>query len=101
MPCLVMPTGTTSYFSGSMARSTLRAEARETSCSLDWPPNRTPTRIFLGKRSAPLVIVFEPDDVGQVGGGYFEEHGVLQGLEAVDGVGWDMDKVAGLPGVGL
>src|SRR5690242_8108080 len=49
LPCLVMPMGTTSYFSGSIARITLRAEARETSCSLDWPPNTTPTLIFLGK----------------------------------------------------
>src|SRR5579864_6731423 len=43
-PSLVMPMGTASYLSGSRPRITEAAEARETSCSPDRPPKRTPTR---------------------------------------------------------
>src|SRR5262245_48519803 len=51
-PCLVMPIGRTSYLSRSSAAITARAEVSETSCSPDWPPNRTPTRILLAIRIA-------------------------------------------------
>src|SRR3954452_3329235 len=44
VPSVVMPTGTTSYLEGSSARATATAVTRETSCSADWPPNRTMTR---------------------------------------------------------
>ena len=43
-PSLVMPMGTTSYLSGSRPRITEAAEARETSCSPERPPKRTPMR---------------------------------------------------------
>src|SRR5580692_451254 len=43
-PSFEMPIGTASYFSGSSARITDAAEASETSCSPERPPNSTPTR---------------------------------------------------------
>src|SRR6476646_3683846 len=43
-PSLVMPMGTASYLSGSRPRITEAAEARETSCSPERPPKRTPMR---------------------------------------------------------
>jgi hypothetical protein len=42
-----MPIGTTSYFVGSMACSTLPAVTQEMACSLDRPPNTTAI-LFLG-----------------------------------------------------
>ena len=39
-----MPTGTTSYFSGSSAAITLPAEMHEIECSLERPPKTTATR---------------------------------------------------------
>src|SRR6476619_1482026 len=43
-PSVAMPTGTTSYFSRSMACSTLPAVTHEMPCSEDRPPNTTATR---------------------------------------------------------
>ena len=43
-PSVAMPTGTTSYFSLSMACSTLPAVTQEMACSLERPPNTTATR---------------------------------------------------------
>ena len=43
-PSFVMPMGTTSYLSLSIALRTDAAESRETSCSPLRPPNRIPTR---------------------------------------------------------
>src|SRR5438270_7699361 len=45
-PSLVMPMGTTSYFSLSIASSTDAADSSEISCSPLRPPKRTPTRSF-------------------------------------------------------
>jgi len=45
-PALSMPMSVTSYLSWSMASNTFFADCRETSCSADFPPNRSPTRIF-------------------------------------------------------
>src|ERR1051326_4166669 len=45
-PSLVMPMGTTSYLSLSIALRTEAAESSETSCSPLRPPNKTPTRSF-------------------------------------------------------
>jgi hypothetical protein len=42
-----MPTGTTSYFSGSSAAITLPAEMHEMECSLERPPKTTATRGLL------------------------------------------------------
>jgi hypothetical protein len=42
-PSLVMPTRVISYRSGLRERATLAAEARETSCSAERPPNRMAT----------------------------------------------------------
>src|SRR6202167_73597 len=47
-PSLEMPIGTASYFSGSSARITEAADARETSCSPERPPKSTPMRNRLG-----------------------------------------------------
>jgi hypothetical protein len=41
---VAIPTGTTSYFSGSSAAITLPAEMQEIECSLERPPNTTATR---------------------------------------------------------
>ena len=50
-PCLVMPTGNTSYRSAqgacARARSQVEAETQLTSCSLDTPPKNSATRSFL------------------------------------------------------
>ena len=50
-PCLVMPTGNTSYRSAqgacARARSQVEAETQLTSCSLDTPPKNNATRSFL------------------------------------------------------
>src|SRR5271156_3231866 len=43
-PSFEIPIGTASYFSGSSARITEAAEASETSCSPERPPNSTPMR---------------------------------------------------------
>jgi hypothetical protein len=43
----VIPIGTASYFSVSNARITEAAEANETSCSPERPPNRIPIRNLL------------------------------------------------------
>ena len=45
-PSVAMPTGTTSYFSRSIAASTLPAVTQEIPCSLDRPPKTTATRGF-------------------------------------------------------
>ena len=45
-PSFVMPTGSTSYFPVSRLFSTLVALMRDTSCSLDAPPNSTATFNF-------------------------------------------------------
>jgi len=52
-PCLVMPIGTISYFVRSSASITALADTSETSCSPDWPPNRTPMRILSAIGNAP------------------------------------------------
>src|SRR6266545_2279494 len=43
-PLVLMPTGTTSYLSRSIACSTLAAVTQEMACSLDRPPNTTATQ---------------------------------------------------------
>src|SRR3972149_9706191 len=59
-PSLEMPIWVTSYFSGSSADSTDRAEIRDTSCSPDRPPKRTAMRSFLSMltthRLVPLLV---------------------------------------------
>src|SRR5689334_21808245 len=47
-PSRVMPTGTTSYCAGSSARMTDVADASDTACSSDCPPNSTATRMRRG-----------------------------------------------------
>ena len=48
-----MPTGTTSYFSGSRAAITLPAEMHEIECSLERPPKTTATRGLRAPCEAP------------------------------------------------
>src|SRR3954471_18553448 len=56
-PSLVMPIGTTSYFSLSIASSTDAADSSEISCSPLRPPNRIPTRNFFIFVSCQLQVV--------------------------------------------
>ena len=51
-PLVLMPIGTTSYLSRSMACSTLAAVTQEMACSLDRPPNTTATRFLAGSSPA-------------------------------------------------
>src|SRR5580692_441961 len=56
---LVIPMGTASYLSGSRPRMTEAAEAKETSCSPERPPNRTPTRrrfLLSGVTNLPVLL---------------------------------------------
>src|SRR6202007_3347536 len=65
-PSLVMPMGTTSYFSLSIALTTDAAESNDTSCSPLRPPNRTPTRRFFmtfqcgRERQVPSIVTMVP-----------------------------------------
>ena len=55
-----MPTGTTSYFSGSSAAITLPAEMQEIECSLERPPKTTATRGFEGRFTRPTLPAHRP-----------------------------------------
>ena len=73
-PVRVMPTGTSSYRSGSAARSTWLADTQDTSCSADTPPKRTTSRIRglgipprVGPRT-PVARVTPPRRVLQMSG---------------------------------
>src|ERR1700719_5015487 len=71
-PSFVIPIGTASYLSGSIPRITEAADASETSCSPDRPPNSTPTRNrFL---SVFTLIIFPEKTAGlkRVSSGCFQ-----------------------------
>src|SRR5260370_24171294 len=64
-PSLAKPIRTTSYLAGSRARNTFAADALETSCSAEQPPNNNPTVILGG--AFDIVIL-------SLGGGFaFDE----------------------------
>ena len=63
-----MPTGTTSYRSGSIACSTLPAVTQEIACSLERPPNTTAIARLAGADGVVLLVLAHggPDPTGPV-----------------------------------